>query len=175
MSSKTTPLAIEYVAPGDLRPDPENPRSIAEHQLGALTASLEQYGCVQPILARREDRTIIAGHQRVRASIRNGDATVPVIFLELPADKARELGLRLNRISGDWDDTLLARMLADMAAADPTSLSLTGFADEEIARLLATFNARERRSQPESFDTIEALAQAGVARRTKDGRPLAAG
>jgi len=169
MSSKTTPLAIEYVAPGDLRPDPENPRSIAEHQLGALTASLEQYGCVQPILARREDRTIIAGHQRVRASIRNGDATVPVIFLELPADKARELGLRLNRISGDWDDTLLARMLADMAAADPTSLSLTGFAEEEIARLLATFNARERRTQPESFDTVEALAQAGVARRTKTG------
>ena len=93
MSSKTTPLAIEYVAPGDLRPDPANPRTIAEHQLGALTASLEQYGCVQPILARREDWTIIAGHQRVRASIRNGDATVPVIFLELPADKARELGL----------------------------------------------------------------------------------
>jgi DNA modification methylase len=169
MSSKTTPLAIEYVAPGDLRPDPVNPRSIAEHQLGALTASLEQYGCVQPILARREDWTIIAGHQRVRASIRNGDATVPVIFLELPADKARELGLRLNAISGTWDDTLLGRLLADMAAADPTSLSLTGFADEEIARLLATFNARERRTQPESFDTVEALAQAGVARRTKAG------
>ena len=47
MSSKTTRLAIEYVAPGDLRPEPVNPRSIAEPLRAALTASLERCAMVE--------------------------------------------------------------------------------------------------------------------------------
>ena len=61
----TTGLVVEDVALDELRPDPANPRRIGEDELDALERSLRQFGFVQPVLARREDRTVIGGHQRL--------------------------------------------------------------------------------------------------------------
>ena len=72
-------LVIEEVPIDDLRPDPANPRRIAEAELDALTRSMRRYGLVQPILVRREDDTVIGGHQRLVAARRLGLETVPVI------------------------------------------------------------------------------------------------
>src|SRR5262245_60934875 len=66
----TTTVVIEDVTIDDLRPDPANPRRIGEDELDALERSLRQFGFVQPVLARREDRTVIGGHQRLTAARR---------------------------------------------------------------------------------------------------------
>jgi ParB-like chromosome segregation protein Spo0J len=58
-------LAVEQLPIDSLRPDPANPRRIGEDELDALERSLRQFGFVQPVLARREDRTVIGGHQRL--------------------------------------------------------------------------------------------------------------
>src|SRR6266511_4200744 len=101
-------LQVEEVPIDELRPDPANPRRISEQQLEALTRSLQQYGFVQPVLARREDKTVIGGHQRLLAARRLGYKALPVIFLDLTLEQARVLNLGLNKISGDWDQELLA-------------------------------------------------------------------
>ena len=70
-----TPLSsvtVEEVPIDLLRPDPANPRRISEDELDALERSLRQFGFVQPVLARREDRTVIGGHQRLVAARRLG-------------------------------------------------------------------------------------------------------
>jgi ParB-like chromosome segregation protein Spo0J len=59
------------------QPDPTNPRRIADDELESLTRSLRQFGFVQPVLARRDDRTVIGGHQRLVAARRLGWTTVP--------------------------------------------------------------------------------------------------
>src|SRR5665811_918492 len=64
----TTTLSVEFVPLDDLRPDPANPRRIGEDELDALERSLRQFGFVQPVLARRDDRTVIGGHQRLVAA-----------------------------------------------------------------------------------------------------------
>jgi len=46
-------LTIEHVSIGDLRPDPFNPRRISSTELEALTRSIQQFGLVDPIIARR--------------------------------------------------------------------------------------------------------------------------
>ena len=92
----------------DLRPDPANPRRISDAQLEALTKSLREYGFVQPVLARREDKTVIGGHQRLTAARRLGYKTVPVIFLdialfsrsELPTLDFMDLDAELRRARG---------------------------------------------------------------------------
>ena len=56
------------VAIDDLRPDSANPRRISPEQAEALTRSLEKFGFVQPVLVRREDSTVIGGHQRLDAA-----------------------------------------------------------------------------------------------------------
>ena len=57
------------------------------------------------MLARREDKTVVGGHQRLLAARRLGYRTVPVVFLDLTIEQARVLNLSLNKIRGDWDQS----------------------------------------------------------------------
>jgi ParB-like chromosome segregation protein Spo0J len=161
MTTKTPPtMLIEDVPIDDLRPDPANPRRISNEQLEALTRSLKEYGFVQPVLARREDLMVIGGHQRLTAARRLGYKTVPTIFLDLTLEQARVLNVGLNKISGDWDQELLARLLADLKPIDEIDLALTGFSEDELANLLKSLEHREKRAKVESFDLDAALEAA---------------
>jgi len=160
---------IEQIPIGELRPDPANPRRISDEELDALERSIRQFGFVEPVLARREDATVIGGHQRLLAARRLGLTSVPVIWLDLGAEQARLLGLALNKISGSWDDALLARLLADLGATPDLDLSLSGFGEDEIKDLLRSLETREKREQVESFDLDDALAEATRSPRSKLG------
>ena len=164
-----TSLTVEEVPIDLLRPDPANPRRIGDEELEALTRSLRQFGFVQPVLARREDGTVIGGHQRLLAARRLGLATVPVTYLDLSIEQARLLNLALNKISGSWDEQLLAHLLADLQARPDIDLSLSGFGEDEIASLLRTIDAREKRERPEDFDVDSALEDASRTPRSKSG------
>jgi ParB/RepB/Spo0J family partition protein len=114
MQLRMTTIEVEQVPIDQLRPDPANPRRISNAELEALTRSIREYGFVQPVLARREDSTVIGGHQRLLAARRLGYKTVPVTFLDISLEQSRVLSLALNKISGEWDEELLACMLADL-------------------------------------------------------------
>ena len=121
------------------------------------------------MLARREDRTVIGGHQRLVAARRLGLATVPVTWLDISVDHARLLGLALNKISGSWDDQLLARLLADLGSSPDLDLSLAGFDEDEVKDLLRKLETREKRDRAEAFDLESALEEARRAPRAKPG------
>jgi DNA modification methylase len=167
--SSPTSLSVESVPIDDLRPDPANPRRIGTEELDALERSLREFGFVQPVLARREDRTVIGGHQRLIAARRLGMMSVPVTWLDISVEQARLLGLALNKISGSFDDALLARLLADLQAGPELDLTLSGFAEDEVRDLLRSLDAREKRERPESFDLDAALAKASKELRSKPG------
>ena len=161
-------LKIQNIKITALRPDPYNPRRIAEDELEALTRSMQEFGFVDPVIARREDRTVIGGHQRLVAARKLGFGIVPVVFLDISEERARLLGLALNRISGQWDQELLARLLAELEAIPNIDLSLSGFADDEISKLLRSLETREKRDRPEAFDldaALEAVQRAHGAQR----------
>ena len=162
-------LQIEEVRIDDLRPDPSNPRRISDHQLEALTRSLREYGFVQPVLARREDRRVIGGHQRLTAARKLGYKTVPVIWLDLSLEQSRLLNLALNKISGEWDEELLANLLADLKPIEDIDLSLSGFTEDELLKLLKSVEHREKRERPESFDLDAALEAVRAAPRAQRG------
>ena len=162
-------LTVEEVPIDDLRPDPANPRRISEDELDALERSLRQFGFVQAVLARREDQTVIGGHQRLVAARRLGLNAVPVTWLDVTVEQARLLGLALNKISGSWDEQLLARLLADLQATPDVDLTLSGFVEDEVKDLLRKLEVREKREHVESFDLDDALEEARRAPRTKPG------
>ena len=176
MTTKTPPtMTVEEVPIDELRPDPANPRRISTEQLEALTRSLKEYGFVQPVLARREDKTVIGGHQRLLAARRLGYREVPVIFLDLTLEQARVLNLGLNKISGDWDQELLARLLADLKPVSEIDLALTGFSEDELAKLLKSLDLREKKERAEDFDLDAALEAARAAPRAQRGEIWALG
>lgn len=168
-------ITIEYLDPRGLSPDPENPRRMSAEQQASLRRSLHEHGFVEPAIARQKDLTLIAGHQRVEAAIAEGLGTVPVVLLDVTPEQGRLLGLALNRIEGDWDESLLARMLAELEAIPGIDLSLSGFGGDEIRDLLRGLEAQEKRDRVESFDLEEALAEADRVRRTARGELWALG
>ena len=127
---------------------------------GFLTRSIAEFGLVDPIIARAADKTVIGGHQRLLAARRLGLKTVPVIYLDITKEKAQLLNVALNKISGDFDQELLARLLADLGTTPDLDLTLSGFEEKEIKQLLKGLEAREKRERPEAFDLDAALRAA---------------
>jgi ParB/RepB/Spo0J family partition protein len=162
-------LAVQQVSLENLTPDPANPRRIPEAELEALTRSIREFGLVDPILARKADRTVIGGHQRLLAARRLGMKEVPVIYLDITKEKARLLNVALNKISGDFDQELLARLLSNLAETPELDLTLSGFEEKEISQLIKSLEAREKRDRPESFDLDAALRAAYENPRAKAG------
>jgi ParB-like chromosome segregation protein Spo0J len=165
---KTLPqIQIEQLPIDELRPDPANPRRINDQELETLTRSIREFGLIDPIIARREDRKVIGGHQRLLAARKLGYKTVPVVLVDLTADQAHLLNIALNKISGSFDQELLARLLGELKQVPDIDLSLSGFGDDELKKLLKSLDAREKRERLESFsyeETLKAAQNAPVAK-----------
>ncbi len=165
----TQQIQIEQLPIGDLRPDPANPRHISEQELEILTRSINEFGLIDPIIARREDKMVIGGHQRLLAARKLGYKTVPVVLTDLTVEQAHLLNIALNKISGSFDQELLARLLKELQDVPNIDLSLSGFEDDELKKLLKSLDAREKRDRPEIFDLDAAVKEAQSAPVAKPG------
>lgn len=117
----------------ELLEHPDNPRRGDEE---AIEASMAAHGFYGAVLAQTSTRRIIAGNHRTRVARRRGEATVPVLWLDVDDDQARRLLLVDNRTSDDarYDDRVLTDLLAELAAAG--DLTGTGWDPTDLARLL---------------------------------------
>ncbi|MFQ6026823.1 MAG: site-specific DNA-methyltransferase [Dehalococcoidia bacterium] len=162
-------IDINLLPIGELKPDPGNPRRISDQELESLTRSIREFGMVDPIIARSEDKTVIGGQQSLVAARRLGLKQVPVVLVDLSLEQARLLNLALNRISGSWDQELLARLLSDLNNVPKIDLTLSGFSDDELKKHLQSLEAREKRERIETFDVEQALEAARAAPIAKRG------
>jgi DNA modification methylase len=168
-TSSQNAINIEYIEIGNLKPDPANPQRISEQELEALTRSIREFGLVDPIIARHEDKMVIGGHQRLLAARKLGYTTVPVVFVDLSQEQARLLNIALNKISGSFDQELLARLLSELNEIPELDLTLSGFEEDELKELLKSLDAREKRERVENFDLDEAVKAARSAPVAKQG------
>jgi len=110
-----------------------NPRQLTTEQHKTLTDSIKRFGLVDPILvninSERKD-VIVGGHQRVTVAKQLGFKEVPTVELDLTPEKERELNIRLNRNTGEWDWDALANHfdMDDLHEWGFTDNQLTGFA-----------------------------------------------
>jgi DNA modification methylase len=162
-------LKMGYVPIDELVPAPYNPRVITEEELADLTASITEFGFVDPVIARRATKQVIGGHQRLVAARRAGLTVVPVLFLDVSEEQAKLLNLALNKISGDWDERKLAELLRELDALPDLDMSVTGFDDEEIKACLAAVEAQPFRNREEDFDVEAAIEEARRSSRVRRG------
>ena len=88
-----------------------NPRQMTSEQHKYLTDSIKRFGMVDPIIVNTHpDRKniIVGGHQRVIIARELNIKSVPTVEIELTPERERELNIRLNRNTGEWDFDLLA-------------------------------------------------------------------
>ena len=90
-----------------------NPRQLTKDQYKHLKDSIDRFGLVDPIIVNKnKDRKniIVGGHQRVKVSKDMNIKEVPVLEVDLTYDRERELNVRLNANTGEWDTDILANM-----------------------------------------------------------------
>ena len=107
-------MKIKDVELSKLKPAKYNPRQITKKQVKDLKASIEKFGIIDPLIIN-SDFTIVGGHQRFailnEASKRvdwEYPPKVPCVVLDLSKEDERELNIRLNKNTGDWDFDLLS-------------------------------------------------------------------
>lgn len=83
----------------DIRPNPNQPRKhFDSNSLEELSASIEEFGIIQPITVRkvRYGYEIIAGERRFRAAENIGMETIPAIVMNADTEKSALLALLEN-------------------------------------------------------------------------------
>lgn len=134
-SHKNGPAA-DWVSIGSLTPWERNPRN-NDGAVDAVAKSITRFGFASPIIARRSDGVIIAGHTRFKAAQRLGLDKVLVRYLDLDPAEAAALAIADNKIGeiAEWDAAGLADVLRDLNAEE-VDLGGLGFSDDELAGLL---------------------------------------
>jgi ParB-like chromosome segregation protein Spo0J len=100
-------MEIEVKKIKDLKPNPLNPRKSSVTQDENLKKSLEKFGVVEPIVFNRRSGYIVGGHFRVRELKKLGYKEVECVIVDLNEQDEKELLIRLNANTGDWDTDLL--------------------------------------------------------------------
>lgn len=96
-------MIIEKKKISDLKPAPYNPRKSNEKQEANLKKSLEKFGVVEPIVFNKRTGYIVGGHFRIRELKKLGYKEVDCVIVDLNEDDEKELNIRLNANTGDWD------------------------------------------------------------------------
>lgn len=114
-----------------------NPRTIKDTELKSLRDSLREFGVTIPLIYNSRTRTLISGHQRLKAAEAENLEQIPVTIVDLAPGAATALALALNKIEGKWDYELLEQVLLEIGEFGG-DLKLTGFNETELISLFAS-------------------------------------
>lgn len=130
----------------DLIAAPYNPRQSTKKQEDDLKKSLTKFGLVEPIIYNKQTGYIVGGHFRVRELKKLGYKEVDCVIVDLSEQDEKELNIRLNANTGQWDWDNLANNW-DYSELNEWGLDLPIEFDED--------NKKEEKEDKESF--IESL------------------
>lgn len=143
---------VEWMPLEAIKPAKRNPK---DHDMGALSASMERFGYVEPMALDERTGRIVAGHGRleVLAAARSSGAAppdgvrvdgerwlVPVLRgwasrNDLEAEAYLVASNRIGELGG-WKDDDLGALLADLAKEGPHALLGTGYDGDDVDDLL---------------------------------------
>lgn len=148
---------------GDLRPAAYNPRKKlkpGDKEYEKIKNSIQEFGYVEPIIVNY-DMTVIGGHQRLTVLKDLGYTEVDCVVLHIEDEnKVKALNIALNKITGAWNEQLLADLLVDLQAVD-FNTDLTGFEAPEIEQLFS--KVHNKKIKEDDFDVDAELQKPTVA------------
>ena len=105
-------MNIEKIQIDKLKAATYNPRQISTKQYKDLKESITKFGLVDPIIVNEyfteNYYVVIGGHQRLKICKELGYKDIGCIILNLNKEQERELNIRLNKNTGDFDMDILA-------------------------------------------------------------------
>jgi site-specific DNA-methyltransferase (adenine-specific) len=141
-----------------LRPAEYNPRKKlkkGDKEYEKIKNSIEEFGFADPLVVNA-DMTIIGGHQRLTVAMDLGYTEVPCAVVDVDKVREKALNIALNKITGAWDEQMLADLLTDLKEAD-YDLDWTGFDAPEVEALFS--NIYDKKVKEDNFDVDTELKQ----------------
>ena len=156
-------MEIKELPLKELKPAAYNPRKKlkkGDKEYEKIKQSLLKFGYVDPIIVN-EDLTVIGGHQRLTVLKDLDYETAKCVIVKLSKEDEKALNIALNKITGQWDEALLADLLLDLQESD-FNLDLTGFEPPEIDDILS--NVHDKELSEDEFDVEEELKKPTLSR-----------
>jgi len=122
----------------DLIPADYNPRKLSEKARADLIASIKEFSEVEPVVINTDNK-LIGGHQRVSiyADLQIEEIDVRVPSRNLNLEEEMRLNIRLNKNTGEWDDSKLLEW-------DQELLEGVGFSKEELTDIFDGVNVEDK-------------------------------
>jgi DNA modification methylase len=133
-------IKVEYLSTSMLVVPDYNPRKHSKDQSDQLKESLKRFGFIDPIICNNapgRENVIIGGCFRYEVAKELGIDLIPVVYVNIAdLEKEKELNIRLNKNTGEFDLDLLKEF-------DETFLSDIGFSSEELDDIFLTEETTE--------------------------------
>jgi DNA modification methylase len=146
-------MQIVEVPINELRASEYNPRKHSKEQADQLMESIKRFGMIDPVIcniASNRKNIIIGGHFRTEIARELGMTTVPVVYVNIDdIAKEKELNIRLNKNTGEFDLDLLAEF-------DEAFLSDIGFDSQDLDDIFLV------EDNPEQFDLEKELEKLNI-------------
>ncbi|WP_253721208.1 ParB N-terminal domain-containing protein [Brevibacillus brevis] len=73
-----------------------------------LKRSFQEFGYVEPLIWIEQTGNLVGGHQRFKILVEQGTTEIEVSVVSLDEIREKALNIALNKISGAWDEEILA-------------------------------------------------------------------
>ncbi len=150
------PAELKVLPVSVLKPAEYNPRKklkAGDKEYEKIKNSIEEFGFADPLVVNA-DMTIIGGHQRLTVATDLGFTEVPCAVVDIDKTREKALNIALNKITGAWDETLLADLLKEIQDSN-FDLGKTGFDPPEIETLFNKVHSKDVKE--DDFDVEEEL------------------
>ncbi len=145
-------LSVDSLLPAEYNPRKKLKSGDKEYE--KIKNSILEFGYVEPIIINY-DMTVIGGHQRLTVLKDLGYTEVQCVVVHIENEnKVKALNIALNKITGAWNEQLLADLLVDLQTAN-FNTDFTGFEAPEIEQLFSKVHNRD--IEEDDFDVDEAL------------------
>lgn len=141
-------IKIEKLVPATYNPRKELTPNDDEYK--KIKNSILEFGYVDPIIINK-DYTVIGGHQRLNVLKELGYKEVECIVVDMNKTKEKALNIALNKISGEWDNDKLEKLLYELQG-DEYDVTLTGFDFDEVDDMIKDLTG----SKEDDFDVDSA-------------------
>lgn len=155
-------MNLQHIPFDQINPAPYNPRKNlkpGDPDYEKLRRSIEEFGCVEPLVWNKRTGNLVGGHQRFKVLVARGDTEADVSLVDLPPEREKALNVALNKISGDWDPRKLAQLLDELVEIPGFDVELTGFDVPDVNALIAESLPTPEMNQDDDFD-VEAELEA---------------
>jgi len=146
-------LPIDSLVPASY--NPRKKLKPGDKEFEKIKSSVEEFGYVDPVIVN-QDLTVIGGHQRISVLKTLGYTEIDCIVINIDKTKEKALNIALNKISGEWNQELLADLIKDLQSLD-YDVSFTGFEPPEIDQLFSDVHSKEIKE--DEFDVEKELAE----------------